>query len=57
MASLRLISRFLPSQSGEEAITIHMLLDISQNKNNQKIKFRQLIDFSSKVMQKIRQID
>ena len=48
------------SQSGLQTIAIHIFLNISQSKDNQTMKFGQLIEynkkyFSSKIMQKMRQ--
>ena len=55
---LGLISKFVMSQPGLQTIAIHILLNISQSKDNMAIKFGQLIEynlFSSKIMQKMRQ--
>ena len=40
---LRLISKFMTSQIGQEIITINILPSISGSKENQAIKFGQLI--------------
>ena len=61
---IRLISKFMTSQTGLQTITIHVLPNISQSKGNRTIKCGQLIEysqikikFSSKIMQKMRQGD
>ena len=43
---LLLILKFMTSQTGQQIITIHMLLDISRNEVNQAMKFGQLIKYS-----------
>ena len=43
---LLLILKFMTSQTGQQIITIHMLLDISRNEDNQAMKFGQLIKYS-----------
>ena len=43
---IRLISKFMTSQPGEQTITIHTSLDISQIKRSKKMKFGQIIEFS-----------
>ena len=50
------------SQPGLQTIAIHILLNMSQSKGNQTMRFGQLIEcnkrnFSSKIMQKLRQRD
>ena len=35
----------MTSQSGKQAIAIHILPNISRNKANQKMKFSQLIEY------------
>ena len=42
---LRLISKFMGSQIGQQIITIHILLNISRSWGNQKIKFVQLMEY------------
>ena len=37
--NIELISKFMASQPGKQAIVIHILLNISRSKDNQKIKF------------------
>ena len=58
---IRLTSKFMTSQPGLQTITIHILPNISQSKEDQTINFGQLIEynkyFSSKIMQKMRQRD
>ena len=49
----------MTSQSGQQIIKIHILPNISRNKDNQVMKFSQLIEynkinvFPSKIMQKM----
>ena len=43
---IRLISTFMTSQPGEKRIIIHILLNISRTKDNQSMKFGQLIEYS-----------
>ena len=38
----------MTSQPGEEAITIHILPNISESKGNQKIKFGPLIEYDKR---------
>ena len=40
------ISRFMTSKRGKQTIAIHMLINISRSKNNQAIKFGQLIEYN-----------
>ena len=40
----RLISKFMTSQTGKQAIPIHILPNISRCKDNQTIKFSQLTE-------------
>ena len=53
----------MTSQSGSQTIAIHILLDISQSKGSQTIKFGKLIEynkryiFSLKIMRKMKQGD
>ena len=44
--NIRLISKFITSQSGSQAITIHIFIDIWRSKCNQTMKFGQLIEFN-----------
>ena len=44
----RLISRFMTSQPGLQAIAIHVLPNISRNKDNLTIKFSQLIEYNKR---------
>ena len=41
---IRLISKFLASQPGKQAISIHILPSISKSKGNQTMKFGQLVE-------------
>ena len=41
---IRLISKFMTSQSGQQIITTPMLPNISRSKGNQTIKLNQLIE-------------
>ena len=43
MKKLRLISKFMLSQTGQQIIPIHILYNISRGKGNQEIKFGHLI--------------
>ena len=45
---IRLTSKFMTSQPGLQTIAIHILLNISQSKGNQKMKFGQLIEYNKK---------
>ena len=42
----RLISKFMTSQPGSQTITIHILPSISRNKDNQTMKFGQLVEYN-----------
>ena len=46
MRKLRLISKFMASQPGQQIIMIYILSDISRRKGNQTMKFGQLIEYS-----------
>ena len=60
---IRLISKFITSQPGEQTIAIHMLSKISGSKSNQAMKLGQLIDYNKrntflqKLCKKMRQGD
>ena len=41
-----LISKFMTSQPGKQAIAMHILPNISQSKGNQTMKFGQLIEYN-----------
>ena len=41
---IRLTSKFMPSQTGLQTIAIHILVNISQSKDNQTMKFGQLTE-------------
>ena len=43
---VRLISKSMTSQTGEETIAIHILLNILRSKGNQAMKFGQLISYN-----------
>ena len=43
---LELISKFMTSQTGQQVIAIHILFNISRSKDNQTMKFGQLIEYS-----------
>ena len=42
---IRLISKFITSQSGQQKIAIHMLTNISRIQDNQATKFGQVIEY------------
>ena len=44
---IRLISKFMTSQPGSQSVAIQILLNISRNKSNQAMKFRQLIKYNN----------
>ena len=46
MRKLTLISKFMASQTGQQIIAIHILLDISRSKGNQTMKFGLLVDYN-----------
>ena len=51
---VRLTSKFIASQPGLQAIAIHILLNISQSKCNQTMKFGQLIEYNKRnILQKL----
>ena len=43
---LRLISKFMTSQTGQQIITVHILPNTSTSKGNQAMKFVQLIEYN-----------
>ena len=45
---VRLTSKFMTSQPGLQTIAIHILLNISQSKGNQKMTFGQLIEYNKR---------
>ena len=45
IGKIRLISKFLASQPGKQAISIHILPSISKSKGNQTMKFGQLVEY------------
>ena len=44
---IRLFSKFMTSQSGQQNIAIHILTNISRSKDNQAMKFCQLTKYST----------
>ena len=45
---IRFISKFMTSQSGQQSIAIHILPNISRSKDNQTMKFGQLIEYNKR---------
>ena len=45
---LRLISKFMTSQTGKQIITTHILPNISRTKNNQTMKFGHAIEYNTR---------
>ena len=45
---VKLTSKFMASQPGLQTIAIHMLVNISQSKGNQTMKFGQLIEYNKR---------
>ena len=45
---IRLTSKFMTSQPASQTIAIHIFPDISQNKDNQIMKFGQLIEYDKR---------
>ena len=43
---IRLISKSITSQPGQQTIAIHILLNISRSEDNQLMKFGQLIEYN-----------
>ena len=48
MRKIRLISKFMTSQPGQQTIKIHMLTNISRSKDNQTMKLDQFVEYSKK---------
>ena len=46
----KVILKFMTSQTGQQIITIHLLPDISRNKDNKAMKFVQLIEYNVRKM-------
>ena len=46
---IRLISNFMASQPGKESIAVHILPNISRSKENQPMKFGQLIEYNMNI--------
>ena len=42
--NIRVISKYVTSQPGSQAIAIHILINISRSKGNQAMKFGQFIE-------------
>ena len=47
---IRLISKFITLQPGKQTITIHILPNISRSKDNQIMKFDQLIEYKMEII-------
>ena len=45
---IRLTSKFVTSQPGLQTVAIHILPNISQSKDNQTMKFGQLIEYNKR---------
>ena len=45
---IRFISKFMTSQSGQQSIAIHILPNTSRSKDNQTMKFGQLIEYNKR---------
>ena len=45
---IRLISKFMTSQPDYQTVTLHILLNMSQSKGSQKIKFGQVIEYNKR---------
>ena len=45
---IRLTSKFMTSQPGQQRITIHIFLNISRIKGNQTMQFGQLIEYNKR---------
>ena len=45
---IRLISKFMMLQPGQQAITIHIMPNISRGKGNQALTFGQLIEYNKR---------
>ena len=45
---IRLTSKFMTSQPGLQTVAIHILPNISQSKDNQTMKFGQLIEYNKR---------
>ena len=46
MRKIRLVSKFMTSQPGKQAFTIHILPNVPRSKSNQTMKYGQLIQYS-----------
>ena len=47
---MRLTSKFMTSQPGQQTIAIHILPNISRSKVNQTVKLDQLIEYNEKII-------
>ena len=47
---LRIIPKFMTSQTGKQMVTIHILPNIARSKDNQIMKFDQLIEINVRNM-------
>ena len=45
---IKLISKFITSQPGQQKVAIYILPNISRSKSNQKMKLSQLIEYSKR---------
>ena len=45
---IRIVLKFMTSQPGKQAITIHILPNISRSKDNHTMKFGQLIEYNKR---------
>ena len=45
---IRLILKFMTSHTGEQTITMHILPNISQSKENQTMKFVKLVEYNTR---------
>ena len=45
---IRLILKFMTSHTGEQTITMHILPNISQSKDNQTMKFVKLVEYNTR---------
>ena len=48
MRKISLTSKFMTSQPGLQTVAIHILSDISESKGNKKMKFVQLMEYSTR---------
>ena len=50
IGKIRLISKFMMSQSGKQTIAVHILPNISRSRGTQTIKFGQLIEWNMRII-------